>query len=286
MDPPKIPDALPEDFPSEHAAPGGESSGGQSPYKNLLVPLIVVPAMIVMVLVLVWVLFGSLAGSEKGPMENLERMVEGSSNERDQASQLLVGQIYEHLQAVSQGREPEWQIDASFLPAIQRAWEDTDAEDVDQRYVLAFFQRQLGDTEGLNHLIELLGLSEDADPDAKVRFLTVRALGDRRLDVRGSAAIALARRGDPAGAGGLVELLDPDAYAAERAGAPDRWSGAELVSQSRIRAVRALAALGRPEDLAVLAAAEEVEDDPNVLAEIKGALRDAAGGDPERSDER
>jgi HEAT repeat protein len=206
--------------------------------------------------------------------------------------------------------------------------------------VLAFFQRQLGDTEGLNHLIELLGLSEDADPDAKVRFLTVRALGvlqpaydareerlvvrelvqvlsggdagmrivaaaglagfegeessaalraalgDRRLDVRGSAAIALARRGDPAGAGGLVELLDPDAYAAERAGAPDRWSGAELVSQSRIRAVRALAALGRPEDLAVLAAAEEVEDDPNVLAEIKGALRDAAGGDPERSDER
>ena len=323
MEPSDIPDALPDDFPREGEGPA-------SPYKNLLVPLIVVPAMIVMVLVLVWVLFGSLAGSEKGPQENLDRMIEGSSNERDQAAQLLVSQIYGYLQAKSEGRESEWEIDETFLPAVQRGLEDIDEEDVQHRYVLAFFQRQLGDPEGLPHLIELLSLSDELDEGAKIRFLTVRAigglapayderevrlaagalvpildgedaglrlmaaaalqnlpceealtglrgaLGDAHLDVRGSAAISLARLGDPAGAEVLRELLDPAAYAAEHAQDPERWYRAEQVSASRILAVRALAELGRPEDLAVLEAADATEDDQNVLAEIKGALRDAA----------
>jgi len=334
MDDPKIPDAMPEELPTA----GGDEGASQSPYKNLLVPLIVVPAMIVMVLVLVWVLFGSLAGSEKGPMENLERMVEGGSNQGDQAAQQLVSQIYEYLKATSEGREPEWELDASFLPAVQRAWEDTDAGDVEHRYVLAFFQRQLGDPAGFDHLLELMALDDNLDEGAEIRFLSAYALGvlapaydanerllaarrltqvvegsdagmrivaigglgriaevaadddtpaaeeaaaalrgalgASRLDVRGSAAIALARLGDPAGAGVLAELIGPEAYAAERAQAPDRWYRADQISQSRIRAVQALAELGRPEDLAVLRAAEAEESDENVLAEIREALRE------------
>jgi HEAT repeat protein len=100
-------------------------------------------------------------------------------------------------------------------------------------------------------------------------------LGAAMLDVRGSAALALARLGDPSGAAVLQELLEPESYAAEHAVDADRWYRAEHVSESRIQAVQALARLGRPADLAVLAAAEAREDDQNVLAEIKGALREA-----------
>jgi HEAT repeat protein len=168
MTSPEIPDALPEDFP-ESPAP--------APYRNLWVPLVVIPALIVMVLVLVWVLFGSLAGSEKSPSENVQRMVEGSSNEREQAAMLLVNQIEAHLGDLNEGRAPEWELDASFLPDVQQALEKTDADEVDTRYVLSFVQLQLGDPEGLDGLIALLASEEDDDPGAEVRFLVLRTLG-------------------------------------------------------------------------------------------------------------
>jgi hypothetical protein len=274
-------------------------------------------------------------------MENLQRMVEGGAKEGDQATHLLVSQIHEYLRAKSEGRDPEWQIDAGFLPAIQRAWEDTDADEVEHRYVLAFFQRQFGDPEGLEHLIELLALGDSADPDGRIRFLSTYAvgvlapaydaaerriagrklaevvrgqdsglqivaigglagiaelageedptaareavealrgaLGASKLDVRGSAALALAGLDDAAGAAVLGELIGPEAYEAEHREHADRWYRADQVSGIRIQAVRALARLGRPEDLAVLAAAEAGEDDQNVRAALKAALDDARG---------
>src|SRR6187551_2879995 len=132
----EIPEVLPADFPDAPAP---------SPYKNLWVPLVVVPALIVMVLVLVWVLFGSLAGSEKSPAENVQRMVEGSSNEREQAAMLLVNQIEAYLGDVNAGRASEWELESSFLPEVQQALEKTDADEVDTRFVLSFVQFQLGD---------------------------------------------------------------------------------------------------------------------------------------------
>jgi HEAT repeat protein len=320
MTSPEIPDALPEDFP-ESPAP--------APYRNLWVPLVVIPALIVMVLVLVWVLFGSLAGSEKSPSENVQRMVEGSSNEREQAAMLLVSQIEAHLADLNAGRASEWELDSSFLPDVQQALEKTDADEVDTRFVLSFVQFQLGDPEGLDGLIALLSAEEGDDPGAKVRFFVLRtlgvlgpildpaqrqaalaavlpflehedpglramaaaalqglpgdetrpalsrALGDRALHVRGNAAISLALLDDPAGAEVLREMLGEEAYAAEHAASAQRWAHAELVSESRIQAVHALARLGRAEDLAALQPLARDDGDPNVRAAALRALADA-----------
>lgn len=164
----EIPEALPADFP-EAPAP--------SPYKNLWVPLVVVPALIVMVLVLVWVLFGSLAGSEKSPAENVQRMVEGSSNEREQASILLVNQIRGYLEDQREGKPSTWELDASFLPEVERALADVEPDEVLFRYVLAFVQLELGDAQGQENLIELLSAGEDDDPGGEVRFLVLHTLG-------------------------------------------------------------------------------------------------------------
>ncbi len=318
--PPNVQDALAGDFPDAAPPPG---------YRNLWVPLIVVPALIVMVLVLVWVLFGSLAGSEKSPAENVQRMVSGTSNEREQAAVLLVNQIGGYLEATSQGREPEWELDTTFLPGVSRAWEETDPGDVELRFVLAFVQFQLGEEGGLDRLLELLSADEEQDPHAAVRFLVLRTLGvlggvldgpararaqaallpflesadpglrhvaatalrsfpgeasvaglratlsDAALDVRGSAAISLAHLGDASGGEVLRELLDPSAYAAEHAAAPARWAKAELISQSRIQAVQALASLGRSEDRATLESLANDEGDLNVRAAALRALEDA-----------
>jgi HEAT repeat protein len=315
-----IPDALPADFPEPPAA---------SPYKNLWVPLVVVPALIVMVLVLVWVLFGSLAGSEKSPAENVQRMVEGSSNEREQASILLVNQIRGYLEDQRAGKETTWELDASFLPEVERALAEVEPDEVIFRYVLAFVLLQLGDPEGVDHLIGLLAASDDEDPGGEVRFLVLhtlgvlgptldaptraaavaavlpflssqdpglrlmatsalqglpgeeslaaleRALGDPALDVRGSAAISLSLLGDPAGADVLRELLDPAAYAAERAVSSTRWASGEQVSATRIQAVHALARLGRAQDLAALEPLARDDEDLNVREAALRALADA-----------
>jgi len=317
----EIPDALPADFP-EAPAP--------APYRNLWVPLVVVPALIVMVLVLVWVLFGSIAGSEKNPAENVQRMVEGNSNEREQAAQLLVNQIQGYLDDVGAGKEPAWELDASFLPGVEQALADLDEDELEFRYVLAFVQLELGDAQGLDHMLALLGSGEDLDPGAEMRFRVLYALGllgpafapagreraidaivpflanqdaglrlmatvalrglpsersvsalkgalgDGVLGVRGNAAISLAELGDPAGAPVLRELLDTGSYAAERAASPNRWASAERVSESRIQAVRALARLGRPEDLAALEPLAQDDDDPNVRGAALRALADAS----------
>ena len=77
--------------PSDPGSPATPAMpAGESPYKNLLVPLVVVPALIVMVLVLVFVLFGAVAGKEDSPRENLDRLLHGGFNERKQAAFNLV----------------------------------------------------------------------------------------------------------------------------------------------------------------------------------------------------
>jgi len=63
------------------------------------------------------------------------------------------------------------------------------------------------------------------------------------LELRGSAALSLATLGDGAGLAVLLELLEPEVYAAERAADARRWPAAR-VSESRVKALDALDLLG------------------------------------------
>jgi HEAT repeat protein len=319
----EIPDSLPEELP--------DKSAPEAPYRSLWIPLIVVPALIVMVLILIWTLFGAIAGEEASPGQNLSRMIHGTSNERDQASMLLVRQIVEHLESVREGGEPEWEIDPSFLPEVQRAWEDTDPEELRFRYVLAVIQARLDDPSGVPNLLGILEASEVDDSDGQIRFLALLSLGaladrmgashkedsaervsgflddpdpglrqaaaialqglpgevsiaalrqalrDGVLSVRGNAAISLSHLGDPEASSVLHELLDPEVYAQERGRSPGLWTRAQDISKSRIMAVKALARLGRPEDIATLRSVARDDADINVRGAALAALDDFQG---------
>ena len=64
------------------------------------------------------------------------------------------------------------------------------------------------------------------------------------LELRGNAALAMAELGSSAGAGVLVEMLSLEPYEAERAADPTKWSRQDTISESRIRALETLVALG------------------------------------------
>jgi len=95
-------------------------------------------------------------------------------------------------------------------------------------------------------------------------------LADAELEVRANAAISLAKLGNPAGAGVLASLLEPEVYAAENEQDARRFRSGEVVSRSRRKAVSALALLGRAEDRAGV---EAYRDDPDL--EFRGAVLDA-----------
>jgi len=189
-------------------APAGEASAAlpESPYKNLLVPLVVVPALIVMVLVLVFALFGSIAGKEDSPRENLDRLLHGGANEREQAAFNLVRQVLDYRRAHAEGGAPEWDIDASFLPDLRAAHEQVgapeSAKDVPIPLVLSSLMAQLGDPEGVHQLIEMTRLPERADPDGSFRIDAVFTLG--------AIGRELAEPERAAAAAALIELLSSE----------------------------------------------------------------------------
>jgi HEAT repeat protein len=96
------------------------------------------------------------------------------------------------------------------------------------------------------------------------------ALEDPLLEVRGNAALALATRGDPAGASVLRDLLDPAVYAAEHGRDGAKFAQPRLVRDSRVSAIQALARLRRPEDREEIARVAAKEDD---LAVREAAMR-------------
>ena len=75
------------------------SAPGESPYRNLWVPLVIVPAGIVIAIVIVFALFGAISGDEASLSENLARVVEGGKNDRQQALFNLARQATENHQA-------------------------------------------------------------------------------------------------------------------------------------------------------------------------------------------
>jgi len=306
--------------PSEDAArsSGAEATATDSPYKNLWVPLIVIPAVVVGVLVLVFALFGQIAGSESGIEANLDRMLTGGKNEREQAAFALVRQVEENREARARGDAEVWSVGPDFQTKLRSAWSDLHSSgDHYLALVVATLMVDLGDPEGIEHVVEYLDLDEAQDPDGRLRFTalrTVSGVGDpeladevlplldssdsglrvlaaavlqrmpgeesvealrglltsAELDLRGTAAISLSHLGDDSGASLLRDLTGLELYEAAHAADPAAFSRARDVRAFRIRAIEALARLGRPEDRGFL---EALAADASDIEVREAALR-------------
>jgi HEAT repeat protein len=133
-----------------------------------------------------------------------------------------------------------------------------------------------------------------AIPGETSRAALVGLLDDTSLELRGQAAISLARHGDPAGAGVLRELIGLESYAAARAADARKFATERSVHDARLEAVRALARLGRVEDRELFQALAESEGDPAVreaaMLALQGRLAPAeppaAPGEAARPPER
>ncbi len=287
----------------------GDSEPEESPYRNLWVPLIIVPAGIVIAIVIVFALFGAIAGEEASLAENLDRVLHGGQNDRDQALFNLARQATENHTAVSEGREPPWAVEEGFLGRVRMVVGQIDEDEYSTRLTLGVLLSSFGDPGGAEILLALLELSDDDDPQGKVRFDAILNLGligtpaatepvlvflqhedeglqsiaaialqalpgegvraalvatlsDSVLSVRGSAAVSLSKLDppEPAAAPVLRELAGTETYASENGLDVRKYRLGRLVSQNRVRAVQALARLGRPEDRALLESLEGDED--------------------------
>ena len=194
----------PEEAGPDSGPAGG--SGNEPPYRSLLVPLVVVPALIVMVLVLVFVLFGAIAGEESSPRQNVERLLHGGANEREQAAFNLVRQFLEARDPRTQ--DPgAWDLDPRVLPELRRSLEENrDFEspgDVPIPLAVTILLAQMGDEGGVQRLCEMTRLPEVADPDGQFRSyaaFSLGALGGRLEGVEKTLAVRA-----------LIRLLDdPD----------------------------------------------------------------------------
>jgi hypothetical protein len=165
-------------------APQDAAPPPESPYRNLWAPLVIIPALLVMVLLLVYLLFGSIGRGPASVESYVETVVSGGRNERQQALFALTQRIAENAQARLEGEEEPWPIDPAVLgPKLDDAWQRTEEEDHEIRYVLAALMAHLGEPEGVPRLLGLLDLSEAEDPEARLRFgalANLGALGDER----------------------------------------------------------------------------------------------------------
>lgn len=313
----QIPD---EPRPSSTPGPatGGVPASSDSPYRNLWVPLILIPAALVIAILLVWVLFSGIAGSEASLDDNLQRIVEGGRNDRDQALFNLARQISENEKARLAGDDPPWPREADFLERVRSVANEVGEENAQARLALGILLATEGDQEGLRILRSVLAFSPEQDPDGALRFVALEnlalvggetdvpkiievlggqdeglrnlaaatlgriqgeaareallgALGDSTLEVRGSAALALAGFDPPeiAAAGVLRDLLDPAIYVAENARDSSKYRRGQLASANRVRAVLALAQLRIEADRASI---DELRSDPDV-AVSEAAMR-------------
>ena len=154
----------------------GAGEPDQTPYGNLWVPLVVVPAAIVMVIVVVFALFGSLVGGEKSLAENLNTVMAGGKNERDQALFGLMRQVSENQRAANNGDELPWPMTTDFPQRVRDAADQVDAEDHEVRLALGVLLAGL-DPSGVDMLVEMLALGDAQDPGGALRFKAIHNLG-------------------------------------------------------------------------------------------------------------
>ena len=142
---------------------------------------------------------------------------------------------------------------------------------VRQRAARVLIEHLEGDDPGLSTVsASALGSYPGEETLAALRG----ALGAADLQVRGTAALSLARLEDPACVGVLEELLTPAAYASERSASAQRWTRPELVSESRRKALAALVELGQGPDRAELTRLSEEDDDLLLRDLARKLLRD------------
>jgi hypothetical protein len=159
----------PEEDPAQNPPEG--------PYRNLWVPLVVVPAAIVMVIVIVFALFGAIAGERATPTVNLERILNGGSNERRQALYDLVAQLGENHRAQREGRPAPHAIDSGFLDRVRGVADELGDKNPEIRLTLGIALSTLEREEGTRILSELLELDDAADPEGRTRFYALMNLG-------------------------------------------------------------------------------------------------------------
>ncbi|HEX6883614.1 MAG TPA: HEAT repeat domain-containing protein [Planctomycetota bacterium] len=131
-----------------------------------------------------------------------------------------------------------------------------------------------GDDSGLV-LVAIAGLQNLPSP-ATVPALAAM-LARSALELRVSAALSLAALGDAAAVPVLREALAPEPYAAERAASPRKWPP-QRVSESRVKALEALARLGQAPARAALEELAEQDADPNVKRAARALLAAPGGG--------
>jgi len=248
---------------AEGDAPPTEAA--ESPYRNLLVPLVVVPALIVMVLVAVFALFGAIAGEPPSPEENIETLLRGGRNERDQAAFGLMRQVLEEAGANAESGATSWDIPEQLAGSIRRAWEEVTAtelekqDDVPITLALTVLVAKLGDPAGVAKLAELTRMPASVDSDGEGRFLAAAALGglnaagdlpQARADLVQETLLGLLDSSDPglrqAAAIGLQTLPGEETVAALRG------LLAERTVELRLQAALSLAELGDASGEAVL----------------------------------
>lgn len=177
--------------------------------------------------------------------------------------------------------------DPDAVPDLMALLESMDAEDPEGVHFHALANLgALGDARAAPVLVRYLEHSTDAGlrsvaaialqrspGDDGVRAL-VGALDDPAFEVRANAAISLSMRGDAAGARVLRELLKSSVYAAEHELDARKYSQPRRISESRVKAVEALARLKLSEDKVELA---RVAADDSDLAVREAAMKALAG---------
>lgn len=142
----------------------------------------------------------------------------------------------------------------------------------------------LGDPRALDAIVRVLEHSTDDGLRSvavialqriggeKSRAALLGALEDGSFEVRANAALALAARGDVAGATVLRGLVETASYAAEHERDKKKFAQARRVSESRVMAIHGLSRLRRPEDRAVIERVAESEADLAVREAAMKAL--------------
>jgi len=151
-------------------------SSKEAPYRNLWIPLVVVPAAVVMAMVIVVALLGSLAGEERSMSGNLELIVSGGKNQRQQALFGLARQAAENAAARQQGTEPPWPTEEGFADRARAAIDGLDEDEHRARLALSVALAHM-DPRGVELLIGILDLGAGKDPEGDVRLAAVINLG-------------------------------------------------------------------------------------------------------------
>src|SRR5438445_3882788 len=273
----------------------------------LVLQFFIFPLAIVAVCVTVFVVFGLIASGGKGRRQYLDEVRTGSANRRWQAAFELTKVLQAHRDpALKDPRFVEEAVrtfqesaaddprvrrylalalgrlgDKRAVPALMEAADsrgDTPADPDTQVYAV-WALGAIGDPEAIPTLVKLAG-SEDAGlrkaavhalgsfPDDAARAALLTAVNDPVEDVRWNAAVALARRRDPAAAPVLLQMMDRRHLA----------TIADLTAEQREEAVlQAVQAAGVVPDPALRSALEGLRDsDPSM--KVRGTARAALDG--------